>query len=79
LFFSDAGAGPALPDGSLCGAGCDDIHANVARREVGGDGTRHGDKTALRSCICGKAGLAEIVVHRSVKDDAAVVIQQRSG
>ena len=78
LFISDAGAGPAFPDGSLRGAGCDDIHANVPRGEVGGNGTRHGDKAALRGCICGKAGLAEIVVHRSVKDDTAVVIQQRS-
>src|ERR1700733_6786172 len=79
LFLSDAGSGPTLPDGSLGGAGCDEIHANVARGEVGGDGARHGDKTALRGSICGKAGLAEIVVHRAVKDDAAVVIQQRSG
>ena len=71
------GARPALPNRSLGRARCDDVHANVARCKVGGDGTRHRDEAALRGCICGDAGLAEIVVYRPIKDDAAVVVQQR--
>ena len=48
------GARPALPNGSLRRARCDDVHANVARCKVGGDGTRHRDEAALGGCICGR-------------------------
>jgi hypothetical protein len=37
-----------------------------------------GHRKALRRRIGGLAGLAQIVVHRSVEDDAGVVVQQRS-
>src|SRR5215469_11803334 len=69
--------GPRFQMGVLVGARCDHIHANVARCKVGGDGTRHRNEATLRGCVCGDAGLAEIVMYRPSKDDAAVVVQQR--
>src|SRR5579863_7054533 len=77
IFRGSIGAGPALPNGSFDRAWCDDVHANVARCKVGGDGTRHRDETALGGCICCDERLAEIVKYRPTKDDAAIVVQQR--
>src|SRR6202167_3139834 len=77
IFCGSRGAGPALPNGSFDRAWRNNVHANVARCEVGGDGTRHRDETALGGCIRGDARLAEIVMYRPTKDDATVVVQQR--
>src|ERR1700733_563164 len=78
IFRGSRGAGAALPNRGSDRAWCDDVHANVARCKVGGDGTRHRDETTLGGGICSYARLAEIVVYRPAKDDAAVVVQQRS-
>src|SRR5580704_6722246 len=77
IFCGSSGARPALPNGSFDRAWCDDVHANVARCKVGGDGTRHRDETTLGGCICGDTRLAEIVMYRPSENDAAVVVQQR--
>src|ERR1700683_1229051 len=77
ILCGSGGAGPALPNGSFDRAWCDDVHANVARCKVGGDGTRHRDETPLGGCVCGDARLAEIVMYRPTEDDASVVVQQR--
>jgi hypothetical protein len=77
IFCGSSGAGPALPNGSFDRAWCDDVHANVARCKVSGDGTRHRDQTTLGRCVRGDARLAEVVMHRPGKDDAGVVVQQR--
>src|SRR5580704_9212466 len=79
IFCGSRGAGPALPNGSFDRPWCDDVHANVARCKIGGDGTRHRDETTLRGCICGDARLAEMAMYRPTKDDAAVVVQQGGG
>ena len=68
---------PRFQIGSLDRARRYDIHANVARRKVGGDGSRHRHQAALCGCACCHARLAQIVVHRPAKDDAAIVVQQR--
>jgi hypothetical protein len=41
IFCGSRCAGPALPNGSFDRVWCDDVHANVARCKVGGDGTLH--------------------------------------
>ena len=50
-----------------------------SRCKVCGDGSRHRDESAFRSSVGGHAWLTEIIVHRSVEDDAAVVVNERSG
>src|SRR5215467_5128907 len=66
LVCGDRGAWSALPNRSLRCAWCDHIHADVARCKVCGDGSRHGEDSTLSSCICGGAGLTEIVVDRPI-------------
>src|ERR1700733_5287367 len=78
IFCGSRGPGPAHPNGSFDRAWCDDVHANVARCKVGGDGTRHRDETTLGGGICSYARLAEIVVYRPAKVGAAFVVQRRS-
>ena len=46
---------------------------------VGGNRTHHGNNAALRGCVCVDTGLAQIVVDRSIKNDAAVVVEQADG
>ena len=45
------GAHPALPDGSLCRSRGHQVHANLARCKVCGDGSHHRDKSAFRSSV----------------------------
>src|ERR1700683_336644 len=51
FFRGSVGAGPTLPNGSFHRARGDDVHANVARCKIGGDGTRHRDETTLGGCV----------------------------
>src|SRR5258708_35514855 len=74
-----SGARPALPDGSLRRSRGHYVHANLARCKVCGDGSRHRDESAFRSSVGSHTWLTEIIVHRSVEDDAAVVVHERSG
>src|SRR5581483_9116006 len=79
LLLSGIGARPALPNRSLRRARRDDIHPNVARRKVRRDRSCHRDEATLRGSVCGGTGLAEMVMYRSIEDDAGAVVQQRSG
>src|SRR5271169_4514370 len=79
FLLSGIGARPALPDGSLRRSRGHHVHANLARCKVCGDGPRHRDESAFRGSVGSHAWLTEITVHRSVEDDAAVVVQERSG
>src|SRR5579863_4560971 len=79
FLLSRTGARPALPDGSLRRSRGHHVHANLARCKIGGDGSRHRYESAFRGSVGSHAWLTEIALHRSVEDDARVVVQQRSG
>src|SRR3984957_12476808 len=73
------GGRPALPDGSLRRSRGHHVHANLARCKVCGDGSCHRDESAFRGSVGSYAWLTEISVHRSVEDNAAIVVHERSG
>ena len=72
-------AGPALSNGSFDRARCDDIHANVAHgaRSAAMERAIETRNHSLVAAYAATRRLAEIVMHRSSKNDAAVVVQQR--
>jgi hypothetical protein len=49
----------------------------IPRCKIYGDRSRHRDETTLGGCICGDARLAEIVVYRSIKDDASYILRRK--
>jgi len=73
-----AGA-PRFQMGVFVAPGGHHVHANLARCKVCGDGSCHRDESAFRGSVGSQAWLTEITLHRSVEDDAAVVVHERSG